>query len=138
MQPKHNIGNFTGRKDLGRWIFSIKSKDNFLHRNGRQIPYLCITQRGCGISMPGDTQNSTRQDTEQCDLSPALSWVLDQMTFGCPFQSILLYEIMLVSCQVEYCNQGRGEGIFPPLMPFSSSLRLRRVSFLLKEKKGKR
>jgi len=93
-----------GRKNLRRWLFSIKSKDSFLHQQGRRILEQ-VTQRGCGISMPGDIQNPTRQDTEHHALSPALSWVLDQMTFACPFQSILLYEITLSRSKVEYCSQ---------------------------------
>lgn len=87
--------------------------------------------------MSGHTQNSTRQDREQRDLRPALSWVLDQMTFACPFQSVVPYEIMLSSCKVEYCSQGRGGGIFHFLLSFCNSVRLSRVNFLLKGKKGK-
>lgn len=73
--------------------------------------------------------------TEQYDLSPAWSWVWEQMTFGCPFQSTSLYEIKLSSCKVEHCSQERGDESFPPLLPFSSCLRARPLSFLLKEKK---
>lgn len=45
---------------------------------------------------------------------------------------------MLSSCKVEHCSQERGDESFPPLLPFSSSLRLRPVSFLLKENKVKK
>lgn len=42
-----------------------------------------VTQRGCGISSFGDTQNSTKRDS-------ALGRELDQVTSGIPFQPKLV------------------------------------------------